>query len=72
MATITNEKRSAPSNTRRKKQQSPQTAKSRTPTQDQIAQRAYQIWQARGQTHGQDREDWLKAEEQLRSEHDRF
>jgi hypothetical protein len=36
-----------------------------TPTHEQIAQRAYQLYLARGQAEGHDREDWLKAEKQL-------
>ena len=36
------------------------------PTTEQIAQRAYEIYQARGGTEGQDIEDWLEAERQLR------
>jgi hypothetical protein len=37
------------------------------PTPDHIAQRAFDIFLARGATHGQDVEDWLRAERQLRS-----
>jgi len=36
------------------------------PTIDQIAQRAYEIYQSRGGTDGQDMEDWLQAERELR------
>jgi hypothetical protein len=36
------------------------------PTLDQIAQRAYEIYQSRGGTDGQDMEDWLQAERELR------
>lgn len=35
------------------------------PTDDQIAPRAYEIFLARGATHGQDVEDWLRAEREL-------
>ena len=35
------------------------------PTTQQIAQRAYEIYQARGGTEGQDMEDWLQAEREL-------
>ena len=47
---------------------SPQsTAASRSePTTEQIAQRAYEIYQARGGTEGQDLEDWLEAERELK------
>ncbi|MFI5397447.1 MAG: DUF2934 domain-containing protein [Candidatus Binatia bacterium] len=37
------------------------------PTPDHIAQRAFELFLARGATHGQDVEDWLRAERQLRS-----
>jgi hypothetical protein len=37
-----------------------------TPSLDQIAQRAYEIYQSRGGTDGQDMEDWLQAERELR------
>lgn len=36
-----------------------------TPTQNQIAARAYQIWQENGRQHGRDELDWLKAESEL-------
>jgi hypothetical protein len=39
----------------------------RVPTDDQIAQRAYEIFLARGGPHGQDIEDWLRAEQELRA-----
>ncbi len=32
---------------------------------DKIAERAYELWQLRGCTHGFDREDWLQAEQEL-------
>jgi hypothetical protein len=32
---------------------------------DQIAKRAYEIWQAQGCPNGQDRENWLQAEREL-------
>jgi hypothetical protein len=37
-------------------------------TDDAIAQRAYELYQARGGTHGADMDDWLQAERDLRSE----
>jgi hypothetical protein len=37
------------------------------PTPDQIAQRAYELYQARGGQDGYDVEDWLAAERDLRS-----
>ena len=39
--------------------------KSNEPTHDQIAERAYEIFLARGATNGQDIEDWLCAERDL-------
>jgi hypothetical protein len=33
-----------------------------------IAERAYQLWNARGRPHGSEEEDWLEAERQLASE----
>jgi Protein of unknown function (DUF2934) len=37
-----------------------------SPTSEQIAQRAYELYLARGSVHGHEREDWLEAEKQLR------
>ena len=37
------------------------------PTYDQIAQHAHELFLARGETHGQDVEDWLRAEAELRA-----
>ena len=37
-------------------------------TDDAIAQRAYELYQARGGTHGADMDDWLQAERELRGE----
>jgi Protein of unknown function (DUF2934) len=36
------------------------------PTVEEIRVRAYQLYLERGGTHGQDLEDWLAAERQLR------
>lgn len=33
--------------------------------EEEIALRAYLIWEEHGCTHGHDREDWLQAEEEL-------
>jgi hypothetical protein len=33
---------------------------------DQIAELAHQFWNERGRQHGQDAEDWLRAEQLLR------
>jgi hypothetical protein len=35
------------------------------PTQDEVANRAYEHFVARGCAHGHDREDWLRAEAEL-------
>lgn len=32
---------------------------------EEVADRAYEIWQAHGGEHGRDREDWFEAEHQL-------
>jgi hypothetical protein len=39
-----------------------------TPTHQQIAIRAYQLWKSQGEPAGVDRENWLEAERQLRAE----
>ena len=39
---------------------------------EEIAQRAYEIYMARGGTEGQDIDDWLRAERELREERERF
>ena len=44
------------------------SAASSGPTHDQIAQRAKAIWQAKGCPAGQDQQNWLEAEKQLRAE----
>jgi hypothetical protein len=33
--------------------------------EEEIADRAYAVWEARGGGHGQDRDDWLEAERQM-------
>ena len=38
----------------------------RSPSQEQIAKRAYQIFQARGGEHGRHAEDWKQAEQELK------
>lgn len=37
----------------------------RTPTREEIARRAYRLWELRGRLHGHDHEDWLIAENEL-------
>jgi hypothetical protein len=39
-----------------------------TPTQQQIAQRAYERWVKRGRPHGTHLQDWLEAEMELKRE----
>jgi Protein of unknown function (DUF2934) len=43
------------------------TPKQDVPTREQIAQRAYEIYQNRGRQDGRDMEDWLAAEKELRT-----
>ena len=38
------------------------------PTQDEIAERAYSYWEARGFQEGSQVDDWLRAEEELKRE----
>jgi Protein of unknown function (DUF2934) len=38
---------------------------SRTPSYEQIAARAYEIYLARGGEHGRDQDDWYQAEREL-------
>lgn len=40
----------------------------RMPTQADIAQRAYEIWQRRQREHGYDISDWVLAEQELNAE----
>ncbi len=40
----------------------------KTPTYDQIAQRAREIWTKKGCLPGQDEQNWLEAERQLKAE----
>jgi hypothetical protein len=39
------------------------------PNTQQIAQRAYELYLARGGEHGRDADDWLQAERELRMGH---
>ncbi|HXT13718.1 MAG TPA: DUF2934 domain-containing protein [Candidatus Angelobacter sp.] len=43
------------------------TESSSTPTHEQIARRAYEIFVERGQPEGKDLDHWLEAESQLRA-----
>ena len=40
---------------------------STAPSHEQIARRAYEIYEARGQTAGHELEDWIQAERELLS-----
>ena len=41
------------------------TGDRRYPTKDEVAQRAYRLYEARGRVDGHDIEDWLLAEKEL-------
>ena len=43
-------------------------AAAKAPTSEQIAQRAHEIYMARGGGSGQDFDDWLQAERELKAE----
>lgn len=40
-----------------------------TVTHEQIAERAYYLWQENGQAEGWDQDHWIEAERQLRNSH---
>ncbi|HWA10079.1 MAG TPA: DUF2934 domain-containing protein [Opitutaceae bacterium] len=40
-----------------------------TPTQEEVARRAYEIWETEGNPGGRDVEFWLEAERQLTARH---
>ncbi|HXG48119.1 MAG TPA: DUF2934 domain-containing protein [Methylomirabilota bacterium] len=42
-------------------------ASTRQPTHEEVARRAYELWEQRGRPQGRDVELWLEAEGQLRS-----
>jgi hypothetical protein len=42
----------------------------KAPTHEQIAERAYEIWQQRGALHGGHEADWYQAEQELWTEND--
>jgi len=49
--------------------QTPATTKTtKQPTREQIAQRAHELWVKNGCKHGQDEQNWLEAERQLKAE----
>ena len=47
---------------------SPASQTAPAPTDEQIAVRAYENWEARGRPAGTDREDWFEADRQLQEE----
>lgn len=44
------------------------TPKQEVPTREQIAQRAYELYERRGCQDGRDMEDWFAAESELRND----
>jgi len=48
--------------------QSVASTRTTTPTYEQIAQRAREIWTKKGCLPGQDEQNWLEAERQLKAE----
>jgi hypothetical protein len=50
------------------KPQTTTTTKAGAPTYEQIAQRAREIWTKKGCLPGQDEQNWLEAERQLKAE----
>ena len=48
--------------------QAPQTTRRVELPSEAIAKRAYQLFERRGRVHGHDREDWVQAEKELRTE----
>jgi len=39
--------------------------------EEQIAQRAHELWQQRGREHGSDLSDWFRAEREINERHQR-
>jgi Protein of unknown function (DUF2934) len=62
VASATDLARVEPENDRRAATGGPAT----TPSPDEVRRRAYELYVRRGGTHGNDLEDWLEAERQLR------
>jgi hypothetical protein len=42
------------------------SATAKTPSSEAIAKLAYRYWKERGANNGQDRQDWLRAERELK------
>lgn len=62
--TIKTDKTSAPM-VKASKSSKAATKTVRVPTHDEIAQRSYELYLARGGEHGQAEQDWLRAEAEL-------
>ena len=58
-----------PGRSRQKPAAAPSVAPLQVPTEEEIRQRAYAIYLARGGTHGRHRDDWEQAERELRAEY---
>ncbi len=43
-------------------------AKRRGPSHEEISRRAYELFEQRGGAHGQEHDDWLRAERELRGD----
>ena len=37
------------------------------PSHDRIQERAYELYESRGREHGKDEQDWLRAEQEIRT-----
>jgi hypothetical protein len=53
------------------KRTEPQVTARTEPTPDDVARRAYELYEARGSEPGADMDDWLRAERELRESTDR-
>jgi Protein of unknown function (DUF2934) len=63
----TPKKKATPRKTAAKKKEVPPAVSFYVPpTHEKVELLAYQIWVDRGRPHGDDVQDWLRAEEQLR------
>ncbi|MBB5061571.1 hypothetical protein HDF16_006307 [Granulicella aggregans] len=61
-------KKTAPRKTAAKKKTAPAEPSNVPPTHQDVELLAYQLWADRGHHHGDDAQDWLHAEEQLRTQ----
>ncbi|MCY1046309.1 DUF2934 domain-containing protein [Corallococcus sp. bb12-1] len=55
----------APKSTPERTQEKP-IANTSAPANEQVARRAFEIYQARGGTHGSSEQDWFQAERELK------